>query len=154
MICKQLQVVHLRSIRLIIVEHSATSTQSLNGNKDMHDDFAVLSKLLDERYSCRGYLDQQVDETTVQDIVTAASKVPSWCNAQPWKVIVTRGDATKAFSDALDQGGRNAGNGIRTLSGQLQYTGDYLDRRRGMWVSALRSRRHCARRPHSAGWSR
>ena len=62
---------------------------------------ATLSKLLDQRYSCRGYLDREVEDLTVQEIVTAASKVPSWCNAQPWKVIVTRGEKTKAFSDVL-----------------------------------------------------
>ena len=125
----RLQVMHLRSIRLIIVEHSATSKQSLNGNKDMHDDFAVLSKLLDERYSCRGYLDQQVDETTVQELVTAASKVPSWCNAQPWKVIVTRGDATKAFSDVLTKAAETK-EMEPDFEWPIQYTGDYLDRRR------------------------
>ena len=95
----------------------------------MHDNFAVLSKLLDERYSCRGYLEQQVDETTVQDIVTAASKVPSWCNAQPWKIIITRGGATKKFSDVLTQAAEKS-EMEPDFDWPVQYTGDYQDRRR------------------------
>ena len=95
----------------------------------MHDNFAVLSKLLDERYSCRGYLEQQVDETTVQDIVTAASKVPSWCNAQPLKIIITRGGATKKFSDVLTQAAEKS-EMEPDFDWPVQYTGDYQDRRR------------------------
>ena len=95
----------------------------------MNTNFATLSKLLDQRYSCRGYLDREVEDLTVQEIVTAASKVPSWCNAQPWKVIVTRGEKTKAFSDVLVHAAETQEMNP-DFEWPTQYTGDYLDRRR------------------------
>ena len=67
----------------------------------MPNDFEVLSRVLESRYSCRGYQARQVAEADIEEIVAAASRVPTWCNAQPWKVLVTRGAATKEFSDVL-----------------------------------------------------
>ena len=67
----------------------------------MSDDRAALKRLLDARYSCRGFLPEPVPENVVQQIVTMAGQVPSWCNAQPWQVTVTRGAETERFRTAL-----------------------------------------------------
>jgi nitroreductase len=67
----------------------------------MQDDFDTLSRILDSRYSCRGYLKKEVEEADIREIVAAASRVPTWCNAQPWQVIVTRGSGTEDFAEVL-----------------------------------------------------
>lgn len=54
------------------------------------NDYDTLMGLLTARHSCRGFLDRAVPEDVIEQVVTAAGRAPSWCNAQPWQVIVTR----------------------------------------------------------------
>lgn len=95
----------------------------------MHDDFTHLTKMLAERFSCRGFLSREVGAADLEEIVTAASRAPSWCNAQPWQVVITRGAATEKLSKVL----------VSTSSSSemkpdydwpIQYTGEYQERRR------------------------
>ncbi|WP_306116905.1 MULTISPECIES: nitroreductase [unclassified Roseovarius] len=67
----------------------------------MTDDFAALGRILDARFSCRGFRPDAVPEETVAKIVSAAGSAPSWCNAQPWQVTITRGAETDRFRAAL-----------------------------------------------------
>lgn len=64
-------------------------------------DFDAFDRILSARHSCRAFLPDPVSQDVVQDIVTAAQKVPSWCNAQPWQLTITSGAATDRFRDAL-----------------------------------------------------
>ncbi len=64
-------------------------------------DFAVLDRLLTARRSCRGFLPDQVDATTIERLLAAAQRTPSWCNTQPWQVEVTTGDATERLRTAF-----------------------------------------------------
>lgn len=57
--------------------------------------------LVTARFSCRAFLPTAVPKDTVVRIVQAARHVPSWCNAQPWQVIVTRGAETDRFREDL-----------------------------------------------------
>jgi len=66
-------------------------------------DFTALGRTLDSRYSCRGYLPDPVPDDVIAQIVTAAGRAPSWCNAQPWQVTVTRGAETDRFRTALQE---------------------------------------------------
>jgi nitroreductase len=95
----------------------------------MTDDFAALSRILHSRYSCRGYLNKEVPKAEIKEIVEAASRVPTWCNAQPWEVIVTRGDKTKSFAKALTKAAETKPM-EPDFDWPIQYTGEYLDRRR------------------------
>ena len=56
---------------------------------------------LAQRFSCRAYRPDPVPDATIEAIVRSAQQVPSWCNAQPWQLIVTRGVGTDRFRDAL-----------------------------------------------------
>jgi nitroreductase len=58
-------------------------------------------RLLKERYSCRAFQKRQVDTATIARMLEMAQRTPSWCNSQPWKVVVTRGAATDRFRDAI-----------------------------------------------------
>lgn len=61
----------------------------------------ALQALLDQRYSCRGFLPQEVPQATIERILQLAQRTASWCNAQPWQVVVTRGAATGRLREAL-----------------------------------------------------
>jgi nitroreductase len=67
----------------------------------MTDEFNSLRSTLDARHSCRGFRPDPVPDATIQQLVMAAGRAPSWCNAQPWKVTVTHGPETARFRDAL-----------------------------------------------------
>jgi nitroreductase len=56
--------------------------------------FDTLDAILSARHSCRAFLPDTVPQDTVSNIVAAAQKVPSWCNAQPWQLTITSGKAT------------------------------------------------------------
>ncbi|WP_104017338.1 nitroreductase [Roseovarius nitratireducens] len=67
----------------------------------MTDQFDTLRGLLDARHSCRAFLSDPVEDEVIARIVQAAGRAPSWCNAQPWQVTVTRGAQTERFRRAL-----------------------------------------------------
>lgn len=63
--------------------------------------FETLTRLLDERFTCRQFLPDQVPQAEIERLLTLAQRTPSWCNTQPWQVVVTRGDATDRLRAAL-----------------------------------------------------
>ncbi len=64
-------------------------------------DAETLARLISERHSCRGYLPRQVPRETIDTMLAIAQGAASWCNSQPWQVIVTEGGETERFRDAL-----------------------------------------------------
>lgn len=67
----------------------------------METDIDALEHLLAARQSCRAFRPDPVPSDVIARIVTGAGRAPSWCNAQPWQVVVTRGEATERFRAAL-----------------------------------------------------
>lgn len=63
--------------------------------------FDTFDAVLSARFSCRAFLSEPVPRADIERMVAAAQKVPSWCNAQPWQVIVTAGAETDRFRDGL-----------------------------------------------------
>jgi len=61
----------------------------------------VLSQLLAERYSCRSYRPDPVPRAVIEQMLSVAQMSASWCNSQPWQVIVTTGKGTERFREAL-----------------------------------------------------
>ena len=57
--------------------------------------------LMEGRYSCRAFRPDPVPRVVIERIVDAARKTPSWCNAQPWQVVITSGEETDALRTAL-----------------------------------------------------
>ena len=88
-----------------------------------------LAHLLDTRYSCRGFLPDPVPPETVDRIAALAQRSASWCNAQPWQVVITRGAATERVRQALlapaqpDEPGPD-------FQWPVEYHGVYQERRR------------------------
>ncbi|WP_298919954.1 nitroreductase [uncultured Roseobacter sp.] len=90
---------------------------------------STLTGLLQERFSCRAFLPDPVPDDTIAQIVATARHVPSWCNAQPWQVTVTRPDATDRFRVALQEAVQTAAPKL-DLAGPDAYPGVYGERRR------------------------
>ena len=89
----------------------------------------TLDALLKARHSCRAFKPDPLPDALIEEIVTTAGRVPSWCNAQPWQVIVTRAPETDRFRDAL-YAAATSQPARPDLDWPLQYTGLYRDRRR------------------------
>lgn len=64
-------------------------------------DIETLERILATRRSCRGFTDEPVPHDVVERLLTAAQRTPSWCNTQPWEVVVTSGGATDKLRSAL-----------------------------------------------------
>lgn len=86
-----------------------------------------LDALIAARRSCRGYLDQQVPRADVDDLLESVQHTPSWCNVQPWQVIVTSGEETSRLSAALLESSEGFGSDFDMPPG---YEGVYAARRR------------------------
>ena len=96
----------------------------------MPPDADALDALLRQRHSCRAFLDTQVDRQTIERLLTLAQRTPSWCNTQPWQVIVTSGDATRRVAAGLS---KQAATGVAEqpdIAFPPAYRGVYLERRR------------------------
>jgi nitroreductase len=89
----------------------------------------VLTTLLAERHSCRAFLPAAVPRATIERILEMAQRTASWCNTQPWQVIITSGEATERFRAGLLA---NPAAGVRTpdIPFPREYRGIYLERRR------------------------
>ncbi len=89
----------------------------------------VLGTLLAQRYSCRGFLPHPVPRATITRILELAQRTASWCNAQPWQVIVTSGAATERFRAAIYQHAISS-KADADIPFPREYRGVYLARRR------------------------
>ncbi|MGE4306296.1 MAG: nitroreductase [Novosphingobium sp.] len=87
-------------------------------------------QILDARYSCRGYLPQPVPEADIRTIIELAQRTASWCNSQPWQLVITRGEETEKFSQAMIA--REAAGAERSpdFAWPEGYYGVYKDRRK------------------------
>lgn len=88
-----------------------------------------LRSILDTRFSCRGYLPDEVPPATIAAILSIAQRTASWCNSQPWQVIVTRPPATERLRQAM-QAARPLSDDQWEIRPPSEYRSVYRDRRR------------------------
>ena len=90
----------------------------------------VLEALLAERYSCRAFKPDPVPRPTIERILRTAQRTASWCNSQPWQVVIASGEAKERFRKeiyaAVSSGAPQDGD----FSFPREYRGVYLQRRR------------------------
>jgi nitroreductase len=108
------------------VERLAVAAQSPSDTPDSQ----VLAKLLSGRYSCRGFRPDPVPAETIARMFELAQLSASWCNVQPWQIVVTRPPATEAFRRALLDHLKSNGADQSDLPYPGGYYGKYLERRR------------------------
>ncbi|MFT3820832.1 MAG: nitroreductase [Rubrivivax sp.] len=64
-------------------------------------DADAFARLLNGRFSCRGFRPEPVPRATIERILGTAQRTASWCNAQPWQIVIASGAAAEAFRRAL-----------------------------------------------------
>ena len=95
----------------------------------MNDALDTVEQVLNARYSCRAFRPDPVPDALIGRIVQAAGRAPSWCNAQPWQMVVTKGAGTDRFRAAL-LGAARAQAATPDLPWPEGYPGVYGARRR------------------------
>jgi nitroreductase len=91
------------------------------------NDAQVLERLLADRWSCRGFTDEQVPRGVIERLLTIAQRTPSWCNVQPWQLVITSGEETVRLKEALLESFDWSGSDFDFPAG---YHGVYRERRR------------------------
>lgn len=89
----------------------------------------TLERLLAQRRSCRAFRSQQVEHELVMRLFAMAQRSASWCNTQPWQVIVTRGEATERFRVAYANE-LKVNSPVPDIDFPSEYQGVYQQRRR------------------------
>lgn len=88
-----------------------------------------LAQLLDTRFSCRAFRPDPVPRSIIDRIAAMAQRSASWCNAQPWQVVITCGDETERFRQAL-RAPAQADEVGPDFQWPIEYRGAYQERRR------------------------
>src|SRR3546814_5101234 len=88
-----------------------------------------LTEILNERWSCRGFLPDQVPQETLREIFALAQRTASWCNTQPWQVQVLSGDLRDRLAKELVEAVMR-GEGGNDLDMSARYVDVYMARKR------------------------
>ena len=94
------------------------------------DRIGVLEELLNERYSVRAFLPKVVPRETIAHVLNVAQRTASWCNSQPWRVLIASGEAKERFRKLIYAEAAAGAAHDSDFSFPREYKGVYLDRRR------------------------
>jgi len=98
--------------------------------KQNQNRIGVLEELLNERYSVRAFLPKPVPRETIEHILKVAQRTASWCNSQPWQVVIASGEAKERFRKAIHAEAASGAAENSDYPFPREYLGVYLDRRR------------------------
>jgi nitroreductase len=87
-------------------------------------------ELVRNRYSCRKFLPEAVPRPTIEKILDLAQQTPSWCNCQPWQVVLVSGEAVAGFRDSLLAHAAEGHPPKPDFPFPLHYEGIYRERRK------------------------
>jgi nitroreductase len=90
----------------------------------------VLEELLNERFSCRAFLPKPVARATIERVLKVAQRTASWCNSQPWQVVIASGAEKERFRDVMYAAAKAGGENHGDFPFPREYRGVYLERRR------------------------
>src|SRR5215468_12363163 len=94
------------------------------------DRIGVLEELLNERYSVRAFLPREVPRETIEHILKVAQRTASWCNSQPWQVVIASGEAKERFRKLIYAEAASGARDDHDFPAPREYLGVYLERRR------------------------
>ena len=101
-----------------------------NARHSAEQRIGVLEELLAERYSCRAFKAEPVPRPTIERILRAAQRTASWCNSQPWQVIIASGAAKERFRKEIYAKASSGAADDGDFPFPREYRGVYLARRR------------------------
>lgn len=90
----------------------------------------VLDELLHERYSVRAFRPDPVPRATIERMLTVAQRTASWCNSQPWQVLIASGAAKERFRKLIHTAAASGAADNHDFTPPREYLGVYLERRR------------------------
>jgi nitroreductase len=90
----------------------------------------VLEELLGERFSCRAFRPEAVPRAIIERILQTAQRTASWCNSQPWQVVIASGEAREKFRKEIYAAASSGGADDGDFPFPREYRGVYLQRRR------------------------
>jgi nitroreductase len=97
---------------------------------DSEQRIAVLEELLAERFSCRAFKPDPVPRPIIERILRAAQRTASWCNSQPWQVVIASGEARERFGKEIYAKASSGAPDDGDFPFPREYRGVYLARRR------------------------
>jgi nitroreductase len=101
-------------------------------------EWEMLDRLTQARHSCRAFLPDALPRSLIEQILEVAQRTASWCNAQPWQVLIASGAAIEAFRTALMEHVLEH-DPEPDIPFPQQYIGRYLDRRRDCGFALYRA---------------
>ncbi|MBA3540271.1 MAG: nitroreductase [Deltaproteobacteria bacterium] len=101
-------------------------------------EIAALEATWRARHSSRGFRPEPIDAATLHRLFRAAQAAPSWCNVQPWCVVVTSPPKTAELAAALQLAAR-AGQVKPEIAFPSEYPAPYHQRRVECGVALYRS---------------
>lgn len=108
---------------------SSTAACAPENKHSIEARIGVLEELLNERYSCRAFKPDPVPRETIEHILKVAQRTASWCNSQPWEVVIASGEAKENFRKEI-YAAALTGDDAHDFAPPREYLGVYLDRRR------------------------
>jgi nitroreductase len=90
----------------------------------------AFDQLLAQRHSCRAFLPKPVPRELIERLLATAQRSASWCNVQPWQLLVLSGAATVRFRDALLAHVQAHPQAQPDIEFPREYAGVHLQRRR------------------------
>jgi nitroreductase len=107
-----------------------TVAKSAGARYSIPERIGVLEELLGERYSVRAFQPTEVPRQTIERVLNAAQRTASWCNSQPWQVVIASGDAKERFRQAIHAEASSGAPAGSDFPFPREYLGVYLERRR------------------------
>jgi len=91
------------------------------------------------RFSARQFKPDAVPDATIQRILELAQHTPSWCNCQPWQLVITRGAGTERFRETMLAHVRKGAKPNPDFAFPAAYEGDYRERRKVCGIQLYQS---------------
>jgi nitroreductase len=107
-----------------------TTADPEEAKHSLEERMAVLEELLAERFSCRAFKPEPVPRPIIERILRAAQRTASWCNSQPWQVVVASGKAKEEFRKEIYRKASSGAPDDGDFPFPREYRGVYLARRR------------------------
>ena len=100
----------------------------------MSTEVRELDALWAKRTSTRAFRPEPIARETRVEVFAAAQHAPSWCNVQPWRVVVTEPPVTGALAEDLQRAARS-GLPHAEVPFPLDYPSPYKEHRVGCGVA-------------------
>ena len=91
------------------------------------------------RFSCRRFLPKPVPRETIASILATAQMTPSWCNTQPWQIILLSGNEVGRLGEKLYAHAASGASATPDFAFPARYEGIYRDRRKLCGVQLYQS---------------